>query len=270
MKERTVIYSLIAVITLMILGGGVIWFSSQSEPEISTVPIINQVPQVLGEEIEQVDIQEPVNIEPVVKEEIIEEPAPTPQPVVTSGMSSSEVNSLFQTHYKRAATQDEINWWSTKSYSELETSLTNNPIIENIPDTPQQTNSNIYVEPAPTVDPTIKIELCKAEAETAKTNATKICNGDAYKAYEADPGYDLFMTNIKDARDRLEECNNNFDDILNPSSRGTLIIGCKSMEEEIIGSSYTYLNNLLSKYLEDAPACADEVYQSTYTECLNM
>ncbi len=244
----------------IIVGGGILWYASQFKTDSSTIGIIHNIPKVLGEETKNINVPAVNTNEPIVEEKAAS------QPVASTGMSSSEVSGLFLTYYNRGASQDELNWWSGRNKSELESNLKSHPLTKdnnqsqqtatntNTNSTPT-TNTNATPTPTPTVDPAIKIELCKSEADTAKIAAKTTCTNSAMEAFRADPNNVMALK-------ESSKCNTKYSDIFDPSARNSLINQCVSMYTQV-------MSDIKSGYLTKIPACTDAVYQNTYTECLN-
>lgn len=260
MKKEQIIYILIGVIITLIVGGGATFWilSNSNNPSVnanSNNNIDSSNSTILDVENLNSNTNQQVKDEATPIEPIEEATKSTNTATVTTTVTSaSEINSLFQTHYSRDATQDELDWWKTKTYSELEATLTSNPQVD-AQDTQNDVNTNTSPAPTNTVDPAIKIELCKSEAETAKTDATTTCTDAAMEAFRSDPDTTYWT-------EEQAECSTAYADILNPVSRNELITQCTDLAIDAIFS-------VRKRHLDGVPSCADDVYQSTYTDCLN-
>ena len=147
------------------------------------------------------------------------------------------------------------------------TTVSTKPVIKNTNNT-KSVNVNTAQPVVPTVDPAVKIELCKTEASTAASAATTDCTNALLDAFEKDPNTAVWKTNIADATAAQAACSTQYTDITDPYARQSLITQCYNNNQTIINSSSATLSSNKSKYLAGVPACTDAVYQKSYSACL--
>lgn len=151
---------------------------------------------------------------------------------------------------------------------------TNNKPVNKNTDTTANTNqapvnNNTTTNTPTAVDPTIKIELCKSQADTAQTAAITPCTDSLMAAFKADPNYAVYLANIDMANKQLKGCNSTAPDVTDPYLRQPLIDQCISTNQSMITSSNKLISSLKSKYLAGLSICTDAIYQRTYTACLS-